>query len=726
MRSFEPQLAGIHPSIEISGQSDMQTLPAHIPREVDVKLRALLLAPESMKFVLLLGGSSVGKTRAAYEGIRACLPEYQVLVPSDNRDILWMLDRKLRKPLVVWLDELQRFLIDQPDHFDKGHLLALWSLRKPVVVIGTMWPDHYQAFLEPSRGDRMSEKSDRARQVINMAQLLYVQEHLAPTEMSTAKVLAEKDPRIKIALDDKNYGVTQVLAGAPDLVDRWIYANRQEKSVITAAIDIGRMGIGGPLSDLLLKTAAQVYMDSETLARAPVDWYDSAISYAIKPLKGAVSALIPVAGIAGITEGYRLADYLIQYGGKAMSSQFIPNALWRIVAEQVHDPTDLKSLGDAAELRGLYGYAESALRRSMAGGNSDAGNLLVRLLEDQGRSEDAIVVARSAAATGDARSVEVFLDHLQGLGTEEAFREMRKAVDSGIVLPDIDARSRLASMFSEIGDLESAEAQLKQALLEGRNGAHDSYANFLRRAGRLDEADAQALLAARAGSYLQYLFLASRLVQKGSFAEAEAFYHEASAQGNHDVATSWWRRILVENERFDEAQKLVGSLGGVELDIATALKRLGQSTEALEMYLKADEAGDIFGSIYAAEMLEGQGRFEEAYLLRSKMAKNPDFPWGVEGLLGHLAKRDRLDLAVETLKELAMIGRFVSSDDLGDALIRSGRIDEAVIMYRRSAFSGTDGSEVHSLWNALLKHGHEDVAMKVRRYGFQWGDDFAA
>ncbi|MEU7947939.1 tetratricopeptide repeat protein [Micromonospora taraxaci] len=724
MRSFDPKLAGVHPSIEVSGQGAIRTMPAYIPREVDVKLQELLLARERKTFALLLGGSSAGKTRAAYECVRACLPAHDVLLPSDTQDILWLLGQKLKRPVVVWLDELQRYLVEgKGPNLEIGHLLALWSLNKPVIVVGTMWPDRYQSFMSFSPGDSLVDKSDSARKVLNVAQALHVGDGFSPIEMSAAKNLAEKDARIKVALEDQNYGITQVLAGAPDLVNRWTHAGSLNKSIITAAVDIRRTGVSGLITDSLLNTAAQIYMSDEDMARASADWYESAIAYAVTPLKGATSALIPVARSAGAVDGYLLADYLTQYGERVRESIAIPDRLWGVAGDHVHDAKDLEGLGDAAQLRGLYKFAEGAFRRSFARGNAAAANYLGMMLFDQGRESEALEVLRAAAATGEPRSLETFLDYIQYLAEPEALLETRKVADAGTKLPHSDARTRLAGMLEKAGDLGSAEEQFQQSLLERRQGAHSSYAYFLERLGRFEEASVQFLLAARTGQTIYYEVSAKRLAEQGRMREAEALYREASARGDAVSPKEWWCRLLIAHGRYDDARGLGLPAGEVELAIGHSLKWAGNIADALSLYLDSSRLGNAWATLAAIDLLEGQGRFEEALPLRVQAARRFPLDHGLYGLVEHLVKRGSLDTAFEFVEACAELGHFVCSDGLGAALIRQGRVKEAMVMYRRSALVGTDGSEVNSFWRILSENGYNDLAERVRRDGFELSAD---
>jgi hypothetical protein len=70
----DPRLLGVHAAIAVPGAPEDQ-LPKYVPRDADggepgirVKIAA---AAERGGFLVLVGGSSVGKTRCAYEAVRA-------------------------------------------------------------------------------------------------------------------------------------------------------------------------------------------------------------------------------------------------------------------------------------------------------------------------------------------------------------------------------------------------------------------------------------------------------------------------------------------------------------------------------------------------------------------------------------------------------------------------------------------------------------------------------
>ena len=75
-------MLGVQAAIHVEGAHG--ELPPYVPRDLDADLRtAITAAAASGGLVLMVGGSSVGKTRALFEAVWAALPEWWLLHPAD-------------------------------------------------------------------------------------------------------------------------------------------------------------------------------------------------------------------------------------------------------------------------------------------------------------------------------------------------------------------------------------------------------------------------------------------------------------------------------------------------------------------------------------------------------------------------------------------------------------------------------------------------------------------
>ena len=108
----DPRLLGVHAAIRVPGVPD-EVPPEYVPRDVDAAefgVRAKVeAAAQRGGFVLLVGGSSVGKTRCAAEAVKALLPDWWLVHPAGPAEVAALAQAPPPRT-VVWLDELQRYL----------------------------------------------------------------------------------------------------------------------------------------------------------------------------------------------------------------------------------------------------------------------------------------------------------------------------------------------------------------------------------------------------------------------------------------------------------------------------------------------------------------------------------------------------------------------------------------------------------------------------------------
>jgi hypothetical protein len=143
----DPRRLGVHAAISAPGVPD-EVPPEYVPRDADTAqfgVRArVAAAAERGGFVLLVGGSSVGKTRSAAEAVRALLPDWWLVHPAGPAEVAALAQVPMPRT-VVWLDELQRYL-DGEHGLTGGMVRTLLGPPHHAVIIGTLWPDRYTAY----------------------------------------------------------------------------------------------------------------------------------------------------------------------------------------------------------------------------------------------------------------------------------------------------------------------------------------------------------------------------------------------------------------------------------------------------------------------------------------------------------------------------------------------------------------------------------------------------
>jgi hypothetical protein len=383
---------GVHEAISMPGVPD-EVLPEYVSRDADAAehgVRAKVAAAARRGgFVLLVGGSSVGKTRCAAEAVRAVLPEWWLVHPDGPAEVA-ALAAAPPQQTVVWLDELQRYL-DGEHGLTGGVIRALLGGPGTVVIIGTLWPERYAAYAAVPVPAGVDPRT-REREVVDLAAVIRISPEFSPAEQDRARAAAARDRRLKVALEAAGYGLTQTLAAAPQLVARWEDARAADPyawAVLTAALDAARLGALAPLSAEFLRAAAPGYCTPRQRAEAPGNWFDQALAYATARLHGVAAALAPAGTGMGQIAGYTVADYLLQHASRERHYARMPASTWDALLGHIRNPADAVQFAASATGRLLYRYAIPLYRYAVDAGHQYAAVQLADLLADTGELDEA-------------------------------------------------------------------------------------------------------------------------------------------------------------------------------------------------------------------------------------------------------------------------------------------------------------------------------------------------
>lgn len=621
----DPRRLGVHAAISVQGVPE-EVPPEYVLRDVDAAedgIRAMVAAAAQRGgFILLVGGSSVGKTRCAVEAVKAVLPDWRLVHPAGADEIAAI--AQVPPPrMVLWLDELQRYL-DGPRGLTGGMVRALLNAPHAVVIIGTLWPDRYAAHtVMPVVG--AADPHTRQREVLDLAAVIRIGAAFSPAEQERARAAGTRDRRLAIALKSAGYGLTQTVAAAPQLVARWEDAPAASPygwAVLTAALDAARLGARAPLSSEFLRAAAPGYCTSGQQAEAPENWFEQALAYATGKLHGAAAALSPAGTGMGQIDGYTAADYLIQHASQHRRGIKVPDGTWNAFLSHIHDPADAARLADSAGETALDRYAiplyhraadadigsamyslgfllqrqgnadqaERWYRKAAEAGHFGAMSNMAVLLREQGRAEEAehwynlasaggqitpreprrelkpgqAESLRREAAAGSPAAMCSLGDLLEAEGNaKEAEEWYRKAVDNG----ETRAMDRLAWLLDKTGRPDLGEQWLRKAADSGQRWAMNNFGLFLEMHGRLDQAE-------------QWL---RKAAATGGTSAAGAMYnlgHVLEKQGNSDQAEQWYRNSAALGH--SAAMTALGNL----------LQGLGHVEQAEYWYHKSIAAGD--------------------------------------------------------------------------------------------------------------------------------------
>ncbi|MFF3726903.1 hypothetical protein ACFYYM_31555 [Streptomyces erythrochromogenes] len=706
VRLARPRLLGVHAAIQVPGAA--KDMPAYVPRDFDADLNATLAGAAAQGgFILLLGGSSVGKTRALYEAIRAGLEEWWLLHPADPLAINVLAEAPTPRT-VLWLDELQRYL-NHPTGLSVATLRRL--ITAGTVVVATLWPHEYTIrTVLPPAGE--PDPYDNDRRLLELAdQPIKVPETFSLAERRRGETLAGTDQRIRIALDSPDADFTQVLAAGPALIRRWEHADPYARAVLTAAVDATRLGMRHPLPPELLKAMAPAYCTGRERAVAPANWSEMALAYATELLHGAAAALAPVGGATmGEVAGFEVADYLLQHAGAQRRVQPVPAGAWEALLVHAHHRDDVERLAASAEDRLRLCYAVPLYRRVLEAGDSQEVNKrLAELAARQEGSED--VEEAIHRRRGNYTPIPGVLATL--LANQGRVEELRVAADSG----DWHAADRLAELLAtrqrkELG-ARAASGDLKAAWLLTEHDLHN---------------DIWIQHGYNCGCLSRRTYWRAWLLAEDGYVD-DAIVIARGHRHYNDDPIALWAWLLAEHGRVDalvaharnerQAARLL-----LDHDHIEALRIRAEDSYSADDQIRnadrhgkwrrvLDHGGSGLGAWRLAELLADPGRVEDALAVLRTYADLP-LPWGwtvwadrrlIEVLFDH-GRVDELRFRVARSNAAAR--------RLADLLAQRGRVEEALTMLRGLA----DQNHAQATWllvRMLVERARTEEALAILR-----------
>ncbi|MER6677878.1 hypothetical protein [Streptomyces sp. NPDC000983] len=586
---WDPVRLGVHPA---PGLDDTVDLPPteYLPRPHDETLRGLLarsVAGREGVFVLLVGRSASGKTRAAYEAVKAVLPDWPVLFPADAEELA---SARVGPRTVLWLDEAQRCLSGAAGECAARALTRLLDDVAPLAVVGTMWPEHLRRLTERSRG--VEDEFPHAQALLTGRHIRIAVPDTLPADAPEVAAAAARDPRLAAAVRAAGPGhrVLQHLTGGPELVRRWAMGPDQwftapEHAVLTAAVEARRLGHASAVPAGLLKEAAACFMDATARATAGEEWFPAAIG-SLTTAAGGPVPLIAERHEPGVgnPDSYRPDDYLEQHIRRVRGHRAPPAGFWTAAA-WARTPDDLHAFARAAERRRRYGCAAALHARALEQGHDRARASLALLREttdgpaaaEETAAADAVAWAALAVAR-EARGEEA--------GTRLAYRRAAEAGDAW-------AWSALARIHEADGDPVGADGVAAEAAALGRPHAW-------RTLGRMRAADAAAAAkafeqAVSAGDAWGHLGLAQAAERADDLPEAVRHATRAAEAG---ITAAWARLVRLRWALGDRTAAVAAATHGAAGANPEGWTLLAQLRHA---------AGDFSGAVAAHREAAAQG-----------------------------------------------------------------------------------------------------------------------
>jgi tetratricopeptide (TPR) repeat protein len=562
----DPFALEVHRAIDVPGRTaPLSILPAYIERDHDRQLRAIVkqAADGRSAAAVLIGGSSTGKTRACWEAVQALPHDWRLWHPIDPSRPEAAADAlsTVGPRTVIWLNEAQHYLLTPTSELGERIAAGLRELlrdptRGPVLLLGTIWPDDWATLTVPPPANQQDDPHAQARMLLTGLDIVVPDAFTGPG-LQAARAAATADPRLAEAAKHAEDGrITQFLAGAPALLERYRNAPIAAKALLEAAMDARRLGHGLYLPHDLLEEAATGYLTDQQWDALGEKWLKQALAYCAAPCRGAPRPLTRVRPRPGQPTSaqprYRLADYLDQAGRATRRTILAPAALWNALVEGT-DVRDLLRIGEGAERRSLYRYAFLMYQRARDAGDRDALRRMIRLLRKAGRVEEAISMYQHAAETGDPLAQRGAAELLREAGrVDEAIGMYQRAAETG----SRDALRQAVRLLREVGRVDEAIGMYQHAAETGDPYALEQAAQLLREAGRRDEAISWLQTHAAKFGHSGALRQAAELLEEaGRRDEAIGMYQHAAETGDSD-ALRRAAELLEEAGRHDEVARL--------------------------------------------------------------------------------------------------------------------------------------------------------------------------
>lgn len=628
VRDLDPRTLGVHSALDVSGSASGGQ-PTYVERDTDVAfdgVRGRLAAlSHNGGFLLLVGDSSAGKTRCAYEAVRHLLPDWWLVHPDDPEQIRTLAEAPPVRT-IVWLDETQRYL-DSQRGLNAGTVRALLRADHPVVLIGTIWPSRYNSYSRLPRPDETTDPYPAQREVLKLAEVIHIDSIFSEQEQARAQELAAHDPRIRAALETRGYGLTQTIAGVPALVKQWRTADPYATAMITAAVDATRLGVQSPLAADLLRDAAPGYCTNSERATAPADWFERALAHATAPLHGQVSVLAPqpTSDMAmGSISGYTVTDYLLQRISEQRQDICPPGTFWDACLRHLADEGDISRIAVEADNRLRYTYAIPLFLRETRPGDAIA-PVVARRLGQMGRIDEAIELLGESIEYGNTAVALCAIDLLSAGGRpEEAIEGLRRVSSPNAHLWVADLLEKCGRIDEAIaalcGDYRAADCKYYSEHYDPLDPPSETrareIAELLARHARADELQSRA----EAGDEYAIVNLAVLTAKQGDHETGVTTLRSMAKSGNGYAQLRLAQLYIDLNDPRKAIKVLRATRGMEDIEIAKLLD---------ELLLKVGDEAE----------------------LRARCVRDDYFAF--DALTGLMAKEGKLDEALATLRKVA-------------------------------------------------------------------------
>jgi len=203
-----PVTVGVHPAESLDDVDEVRRqLPPFVRRD---RSDALESAVRRHAFVLVVGESTAGKSRAAFEAVRVALPDDLLVAPDADDRQSWsaaVAELEGRRRCVVWSDDVERFL--GTEGFTKRAVQRILDAGRGIVIVATIRSQERARLLEAQKRDGPGAGGFQPRgeaDVLALAHEIRIERRWSTQELQRARSF-DVDPRIERALSAaEHYG----------------------------------------------------------------------------------------------------------------------------------------------------------------------------------------------------------------------------------------------------------------------------------------------------------------------------------------------------------------------------------------------------------------------------------------------------------------------------------------------------------------------------------------
>jgi tetratricopeptide (TPR) repeat protein len=548
---------------EESGRQSSNDVPEYIERDLDDELRPALT---DRRFLLIAGQHSAGKTRTAYEAIRAVLPDHHLIAPREPAGLRQVCENvdALPEKYVLWLDELEKF-IGSPgaDPVQFHHLVDRLTPGRQVIV-ATIWGDELNKYYETETS--RTQSTDMIK-IHRRAREFWLEAGF--TDQEDRRAQGSVNNLIQDALRHKGeYSIPEYFSKKEELnhclgIARSSLANRRGAALVDTAVDCRRAGFKRPIPKELIEELHVGYLHARG-GEVPPETVEQAWAWATGIGVSTGRAYLTLVSQPGEPAAYDVADVLV----KELSTGVLKSTVTKLAPQLRPD--------EAGEV----------LRR-VGDGQSELSDQVLRLIADASLIS---ILARADAAEANRIGRVASRDGRYRIALEAYTRAVFLRAEAGIdELSTLTSRDNRAEVLRALGFLHVAEAEHRTVY-------------ELRRDSRLGPTD-RATLSSQNN-------LARALRGLGRYAEAEKLLRDVLELrrvylGSEDPDT------LASRDNLARMQRLLGHPEAAEAEHRAVLEIRKRVFEVLDLD-SSENLGILIGRYYLAEAIRAQGRFAEA------------------------------------------------------------------------------------------------------------------